>query len=330
MKLATTELPKLAVVLVNWNGWRDTVACLSSLLPTLTPGSKVLVCDNASSDESLSHIGNWAQESTGPESWRSHTRSTAQQGGNVDDPQLILIDTQANLGFAGGNNVGIRYALAQGFDYIWLLNNDTVVDKHAAAELLQRMMADTRIGMCGSTIFYHDRPNTVQCLGGSRFDVRSAVGAPIGFGPKPNPLPSIQEVERQLGHISGASMMVSRPFLEAVGLMEESYFLYFEEIDWAIRAEGMFTLGWAPLSYVWHKEGASIGSSHRSRPSDKSLSFICTNRLKFTRKHVPQHYRSVQCRMWRDALVYAKRRDWSAVVIHLHALLRANSPPESA
>src|SRR6185437_1326402 len=115
-------------------------------------------------------------------------------------------------------------------------------------------------------------------------------------------------------------MMVSRAFLETVGLMDEGYFLYFEEIDWAIRAEGRFTLGWAPQSFVWHKEGGSIGSSHRQRPSDKSLIHMCVNRLRFTRNRVPRYYRLVQRRILWEAAVYGKRRDWRAAFIYLHAL----------
>lgn len=330
MNLVEGDLPKLAVILVNWNGWQDTAACLASLLPTLPPQSKVLVCDNSSSDDSLSHLTQWAQAHIGLTGWCSYKRGDAEQGGRPDDPSLILIDTEANLGFAGGNNVGIRYALAQGFNYVWLLNNDTVVNVHTASELLLRMMADTRIGMCGSTIFYYDHPDTVQCFAGSAFDFRSAIGMPIGFGPKPDRLPPTQEVEQQLAHISGASMMVSRAFLDQVGLMEESYFLYFEEIDWATRTQDRFVLGWAPLSHVWHKEGASIGSSHRLRPSDTSLTYICKNRLKFTRERMPQHYRSVQRRMLREALVYAKRGDWLAVRIYVQSLLGRASPKSSA
>lgn len=115
-------------------------------------------------------------------------------------------------------------------------------------------------------------------------------------------------------------MMVSRRFLEAIGLMDESYFLYFEEMDWAIRAQNQFRLGWAPLSFVWHKEGSSIGSSHRNRPSNKSLTYMCVNRLRFTRNRAPHYYRSVRQRMWWETAAYLKRQDWDAARIYLHAL----------
>jgi len=319
--------PRLAVVLVNWNGWQDTIACLDSLLPTLAPGSKVLVCDNASSDQSLQHLTRWAQDKLGPTGFAVQDRATTEMGGSPQDPPLILVDTHANLGFAGGNNVGIRYALSAGYDYVWLLNNDTVVNERTAPALLERMQDDPRIGMCGSTMFYFDQPKVVQCLAGSSFDFARAIGQPIGFGQPFDPSTPIELVESKLAHISGASMMVSRTFLETVGLMDEGYFLYFEEIDWAIRASGRFKLGWAPLSFVWHKEGGSIGSSHRSRPSNTSLAYICANRLRFTRRRMPACYRAVQRRMLLETLVYLKRRDWQAASIHLHALMGRHPAP---
>lgn len=319
---------RLAVVLVNWNGWRDTIACLESLRPTLPADAKVVVCDNASQDDSMKHLTDWAAHAqTGAIPFVRYNKHQAEQGGPADDPQLVLIDTGGNLGFAGGNNVGMRYALATGFDYVWLLNNDTVVDPQAASELIRRMQAEPGVGMCGSTVYYHDAPDTVQCLGGSSYDFRRAVGTPIGFGKPFDPSTPATEVEAQLDYVAGASMMVSRVFLETIGLMDESYFLYFEEIDWATRARGRYKLGWAPRSIVWHKEGGSIGSSHRDRPSDTSLAFICANRLKFTRTRVPQHYRSVQRQMLFETLVYAKRRDWRAVSRLLRALRGIHPAP---
>lgn len=313
---------RLAVVLVNWNGWQDTIECLESLLPTLPEGARVLVCDNASSDNSLEHLITWAtRKATGPVPFNRYDRAAAERGGQTQDAQLVLIDTGGNLGFAGGNNVGIRYALAAGFDYVWLLNNDTVVDEHTASELIKRMQADPRIGMCGSTMYYYDTPDIVQCLAGSSFDFAKAIGTPIGYGkPFDQKTASLADVESRLDHIAGASLMVSRAFLEQIGLMEESYFLYFEEIDWAVRAKGRFSLGWAPRSFVWHKEGGSIGSSHRSRPSNRSLRHILVNRLQFTHRLAAENERTVRRHMQWEAVVYLKRRDWQAARIYAFAL----------
>ena len=321
--------PKVAVVLLNWNGWCDTIACLDSLLPTLPNGSRVIVCDNGSQDDSMAHIRDWANgadknlmqpafvttHAVRPLLWSEYDRGQAEEGGGTDDPSLVLINTGGNLGFAGGNNVGIRYALAHDYDFIWLLNNDTVVNASSLDALLSRMQADSNIGICGSTLAYFDAPNTVQALGGSRFDFKRGIGVHLGLGEQLSAPRDQNMIEQSLDYVVGASMMVSRAFLKDVGLMCEDYFLYFEEIDWAMRAKGKFTLAWAPDSVVLHKEGASIGSSHRSRPSATSLRYLYRNRLRFTRRHTPQHYWSVFRSICFEAVVYLKRREFEATFI---------------
>lgn len=330
---------RLAIVILNWNGWRDTIACLDSLLSELPADSQVIVCDNNSQDASLSHIQSWAlgqieaevppfitARAARPVPLRLYDRAEAERGGQQDDPQLVLIQTGANLGFAGGNNVGLRYALARGFDYVWLLNNDTVVNAASWQSLLARMEQDPGIGLCGSTLIYYHEPEIIQAMGGSSFDYARGVGSHLGVGLQVSSLAQltaeqIAGYEHQMDYVVGASMMVSRPFLDAVGLMSEDYFLYFEEIDWATRAKGRFLLAWAAASRVWHKEGGSIGSNHRQRPSNISLTYMSRNRLRFAYRHTPKYFGSVWRRMAFEALVYAKRKDWSATRIILQALV---------
>lgn len=330
---------KLAVIVLNWNGWRDTIACLDSLFRELPENIRVIVCDNASQDNSLSHIQAWAEgqllaelppfiapRPAGAISYRCYDRATAERGGSEDDPQLVLVSTGANLGFAGGNNVGVRYALANDFDYVWLLNNDTVVNADSWRNLLARMEADPAIGLCGSTLIYYYEPQIIQAMGGSSFDYARGVGAHLGVGLTLQEFAQLSQekltaVEQQIDYVVGASMMVSRPFLEQIGLMSEEYFLYFEEIDWATRAKQQFRLAWAPASWVWHKEGGTIGSNHRQRASDISLTYMSRNRLRFARRHTPEFYWPVWRRMVFEALVYLKRKDWTAVKIILRAIL---------
>lgn len=325
---------RVGVVILNWNGWRDTLACLDSLLPTLPAQAQVIVCDNASQDDSLLHIRQWADgqaespsqpgfvqgHALRPVRWVEYDRAQAEAGGAADDPVLVLVRTGANLGFAGGNNVGVRYALARGFDYVWLLNNDTVVDQHALAGLLARMSADPEIGMCGSTLMYFNEPERVQALGGARFDYARGVGQHLGVGGLVQDQPDLIAIEAELDYVVGASMMVTRALLESVGLMQEDYFLYFEEIDWAVRARGRFRLGWADKSIVYHKEGATIGSSHRARPSVTSLRYLYRNRLRFASRHTPGLYWRVWAAIGFEALVYLKRRDFEAVGIIIRTL----------
>lgn len=315
---------RLAVVLVNWNGWQDTIACLDSLLPHIPNDAVVVVCDNASADHSLARLEDWAKSRLDAKAYTRCTRRQLEAGGIDSTTKLILVDVGENLGFAGGNNIGIRFALKHDFGFVWLLNNDTRVDSSAATALLDQMQDDPEIGMCGSTILYEDRPDAIQCLGGSSFDFHKGIGLPIGVGQTRASHEAPDTVLPRLHYVSGASMMVSRRFIEAIGLMDESYFLYYEEIDWATRAKEHFKLGWAPSSIVWHKEGASIGSSARHRPSDKSLRYMCRNRLRFTKTRAQQYYWQVWKHMLIETLVYLKRSDWRAASIYANALFGRN------
>jgi GT2 family glycosyltransferase len=179
---------RVYIILVNWNGWRDTIECLESLFRLDYPDFSIIVCDNASSDDSLSHIRDWASGSTQAECSSGELRrltrppvrkpleSVVLRNSDIDQwkdrhPKLVLLETGANLGFAGGNNVGLSYALSRGdFHYIWLLNNDTVVEPDSLAALVARASSSDTIGICGSKILYYDSPNTVQALGGSVFN----------------------------------------------------------------------------------------------------------------------------------------------------------------
>lgn len=281
-------MSRVYIILVNWNGWRDTVECLESLLLLEYPDFRIVVCDNGSSDESVQEIKNWANYCN--IGCAEYQRSEVELGSPLTVvPVLTLIRNNENLGFAGGNNVGLRYAIARGdADYCWLLNNDTVVEPDALAHLVIRTQQQPTIGLCGSTIrLYHDRQR-IQALGGGHYC--RWVGLPWHYGRFTWCCKESNQTraEARMNYVEGASMLVSRKFLDEIGLLCEEFFLYFEEADWAIRSEGRFRLGYAPKSIVYHKVGGTIGTS--SNPAKKS--FICDyynirNRLLFTRKYYP-------------------------------------------
>jgi hypothetical protein len=181
--------------------------------------------------------------------------------------------------------VGLRYALHDPeCGYCWLLNNDTVVKTNALSALLQTMKQHPEVGLCGSLNLSYYTPSLVQAQGGKSYQrwlgrVRSP------------PLVRLDEIHAhptRIDFVNGASMLASRDFLEKVGLMEESYFLYFEELDWAMRTKGKFDLGYAPESVVYHKEGAQIGS-HQDRMKRSLLSekYLTRSRILFTKRHIP-------------------------------------------
>jgi GT2 family glycosyltransferase len=279
---------RVYIILVNWNGWQDTVECLESLLLLKYQDFRIMVCDNGSGDDSLEQIRSWADHHE--LSYAESERTEAEAGGlPAADPLLTLIRNDENLGFAGGNNVGLRYALARGdAGYCWLLNNDTVVEADALNYLVSRMEQQPDIGMCGSTILlYHDRVR-IQALGGGHYC--RWVGLPWHYGRFSRWSKKINQAraEARMNYVEGASMLVSRKFIDDVGLLCEDYFLYFEEADWAIRAKGRFNLGYAAQSIVYHKVGGSIGtSSNPAKMSYTSDYFNIRNRLLFSRRFYP-------------------------------------------
>jgi GT2 family glycosyltransferase len=297
------------VVLVNWNGWRDTIECLESLFRSrYSPSFRVVVCDNASTDGSLDKIRDWAtgrvkvERNAGdalamfvlppvakpiPHVVRSRIEAEQPAAVGSADALLTLIDVGVNLGFAGGCNVGMRYALRDaGCGYVWLLNNDTVVDPDALNAVVRRLRARPDAGQCGSRILSFSAPSLVQARGGERYNRWLASSRPIGAGRPAAEHVDAATVERDMSYVAGASLCVTRAFIEQVGLLDESYFLYGEELDWLARARGRFALAYAHDSIVYHKEGSTIGSS-RDGASRSALSdyYMVRSRVRFTWKH---------------------------------------------
>lgn len=294
------------VIVLNWNGASDTIACLQSLALLEGGLPKVIVCDNASTDDSWSRLQAYVENQTALE--------------------IRLVQTGANLGFAGGVNVGLRAALSDPYmTYVWILNNDTLVDPGALKALIRYMADNPDVGMCGSTLLYLDEPTVIQAVGGAynpwfgtsrhilgqqRYDAARCRAVDVGA----------------LDYVVGAAMFVRRRVLETVGLMSESYFLYYEEIDWAtrMRRQGSeFKLGYAPDSLVFHKEGASTGANDRATTGYRFSSdfFFITSRLKYTHKFFPCRRWSVQLSMLLVALNRLRKGQWRSVALALWMLL---------
>jgi len=303
----STQFPKVSIIVLNWNGWQDTIECLESLFRLDYPSFQIILCDNASTDGSIEQIKAWAQGEVlatvrnedlayltvppvpKPILFREFTADLKWKDISNLTPDLVLIQTGGNLGFAGGNNVGLRFALAQSdCDLAWLLNNDTIVAPDALLALVERMRQRPDVGICGSTLLYYNEPETVQALGGSIYSRWTARGGHLGGGTKYDRFSSHEWVESRMNYVVGASMLVRRKFIEEVGLMSENYFLYFEEIDWATRGKGRFQLAFAPKSIVYHKEGASIGTGRTTTLQSKTSEYYATrNRVLFTARFFP-------------------------------------------
>jgi GT2 family glycosyltransferase len=335
----TRRLPAVAVILVNYNGWRDSIECLDSLLATDYPDFHVFITDNDSSDDSSAWLTAWCATPSGSALWRcipgvarrSATRAseplrlrTAYGADGILGPadpecRVTLIRSGANTGFAGGCNIGMRAAGSDRFDYFWLLNTDTVVDAHCLRALIERAETDPSVGMTGSTILYYDHPDTVQSLAGAELIDHNVSSRLIGQGTVYN-ADSIdaEAVERRLGYIMGASMLVSRRLVSIVGPMSEDYFLYYEEIDWAMRARGEFKFAYAPRSVVYHKSGASSAKPLR----EFSGRLYYRNRVRFASRFFPQRMGSIKVSFLIEICRHLLRGRWLHVRLICETLLR--------
>lgn len=296
---------RMAVVMVNFCRARDTIECLASLFAGDTV-PYVIVADNASNDGSIEQIVAWAE---GRESafianpahesiaYGQIARPIKYEVLGPDDLQngvhapLTVIETGGNLGFAGGNNRGIELAVHNpDIDVIWLLNNDTIVEADTVRNLREAFVANPDCGMMGTQIrLYHD-PERYQLLNGMQFNRWTGAAAGIAGGLPVDTLFDSDTVIAKSDFVCGASLAVTRKFVEDIGLLEERFFLYYEEIDWAMRARGKHRIWFADKAVVYHKEGASAGSASRLSARARSpLSEYHHIRSKmiFCRKHLP-------------------------------------------
>lgn len=248
----STPYPKIAIILLNWNGKNDTLACLHSLEKLTYPHFETILVDNGSTDDSVLAI-------------------------RQQFPHITLLETGANLGFAEGNNVGIRYALAHDTDLFFLLNNDTVVAPSLLESFVHLFQTHPQAGILGARIYLYDQRDTLDHLGGM-WNPKKGIFTFVGLRSKEEPLTS-----RELDYVCGAGMIIRRSVIETIGLLESRFFLIWEESDFCFRARraGFTTLS-CPDAKLWHKVSASFigGKPH-------STYFWWRNRLLWIERNSP-------------------------------------------
>jgi len=278
-------LPKVSVIILNYNNSQDTIKCLKSIYKNIKyKRIQVIVIDNGSKTEDVLILKKWFN-SQDVEFIFCH-KGHFSYNNEPFKRELIFIENQENLGFAGGNNIGIKYALNCGADYVWLLNNDTIIDKDALIELIKLAEIDKKIGMVSSKLYcYHD-PKKVQYNGEKVVyegmeDVKGELPKPTNFA-------------------TGCSLLMRRKFIENVGLLDEDYFLYFGDNDISTRA---LKAGWKiyynPYSKVYHKGGASVGGWLKT---PLSVYYATRNLLLYCYKHdgsrISEIFGSLKCQIF--------------------------------
>lgn len=244
-------VPRVVSVILNTNRRQDTLECLASLAATTYSNHAAIVLDNASTDGSVAAIG-------------------------AAFPDVRVIALASNLGYAGNNNVGIAAALAQGTDWVFVLNEDTVLAPDCLTRLVQAGSADPQIGIVGPMVYHHGEPDVIQSAGGrmsrfwNSFHLAQNV-ADKGQFREPH----------SVDWISGCAILVRRSVIDQVGMIDPRYFYFWEETEWCLRARRS---GWrvvhVPEARLWHK-----GVQRDYRPKPLVTYYSTRNRLLTLAKH---------------------------------------------
>lgn len=248
-------LPSIFIIIINWKGWQDTVVCLKSLLKNDYKNFQVVVIDNRSQDESYEKLLEWC---------RARDRFT-------------VFQTETNLGFAGGNNIGIKYALDKNADFILLLNNDTIVTEEFLSGLV-KTAKEEEAGIVGCKILYHSDA-LIWYLGGKMSWLRGGAYHP-GKGRSEH---IITNKPFEVDFVTGCMMLIKREVFGKIGLLDESYFLYNEDADYCMKAfKNGIKMVVDPLTTIYHKERSTDGGW-----KSYHIYYLIRNKLIFMKRHSP-------------------------------------------
>jgi GT2 family glycosyltransferase len=326
--MENTNIEKITIILLNYNGWQDTIECIESVLRNDYPNYQVIVVDNNSPNNSMEYIKAWAegkQENLLPDPshplyhlsqpaikkpipYIYYTREEAEKGGDKDLERaitkkwqdemnnkkdnelistskypLIFIQTGENLGFAGGNNVGIKYALKNNNSYVCLINNDTVVNENFLYILINAIKNKNKVGVATGKIYYYDYPNKLWYGGGRLSLIKTYIH--FGDGKIDN---GIYNIPSFVTFVSGCFMFLKVETLKNDCFLPENYFLGQEDCywSWKIKKKG-WQLLYVPEAKIWHK----ISKSRSKQLNLSNIYYNNATRLIFLRSILPKPIR---------------------------------------
>lgn len=242
------------IILVNYNGYKDTIECIKSLKNLKYNNYKIIIVDNASSDNSINELNHYVFKN------------------------IILLKSDKNLGFSGGNNIGIKYALDNGADYIMLLNNDTEVEPNFLENMIEVAESDKSIGIVGCKIKYYDNKNLLWYAGG-QVNWFKFIGEHFGMREEDN---GQYDKFKEISFMTGCCMLIKREVIEKVGMLPDEYFMYFEDVDFCVKVqEAGYKIVYEPKAVIYHKVGISGGGEE----SPFSIKWCTRNRIYFMNKY---------------------------------------------
>jgi len=243
--------PRIALIVLCYNGLDLTLECLESLLKQDYPLCQILVVDNNSQDSTAETV-----------------RATY--------PAVEVIGTGENLGYAGGNNLGMRHALARGAEAVFLINNDTWLEPGCVSALVRSLAAHQQVGVIGPMVYTGASQKVISSAGGL-IDWRYADAENVGAG-RPD---EQQYPARAVDFVNGCGILVTRAAVRRIGLLDPAYFMYWEETDWCQRASRAgLEVRFEPAARMVHK-----GTLPWSEPGPTTLYYVTRNRLRFFATH---------------------------------------------
>lgn len=285
-------MKKISIVILNFNGNKDTIECLKSINKINHNGFifNVIIIDNASDQEFTT------------------------QNSEFSLLQLKIIRNKKNLGFSGGNNVGIKIALSENSDYILLLNNDTIVDENLIYELLKVIESNDDIGIVVPKIYFskgsefhknrykENEKGRVIWYAGGIMDWKNVIGHHRG----------VDEVDlgqfnkkEETEFATGCCLLIKKEVLQKIGLLDEKYFLYYEDNDLSKRVKNAeYKIIYVPEAFLWHNNAGSTGGSG----SNLQDYYITRNRMLFGIKYAP--FRSKMALIKESLFLLINGRTW--------------------
>jgi GT2 family glycosyltransferase len=245
------------LIVLSWNGREDTLACLASLAVLRDADTEVVVVDNGSTDGSVEAV-------------------------RAAHPEVHVVENGRNLGFAGGNNAGLRHAFERGGQWAVLVNNDATLAPDAIDRLRRAAVEHPAAGMLAGKVFFDEPPDRIWFAGQRFWPAFGYSGRPRGYGRRDGPR---YRRAYRTDRAAGAFMAVSRRVVDAVGLLDDDLFAYVEDVDWCCRARAAgFEIWFVPEALAWHRVSASTGGE---RASTHALYYGVRNTIAVSERHLP-------------------------------------------
>lgn len=281
---------KIFIILLNYNSYKDTLECVDSIeKKEKNINYEIIVVDNNSSDGSIKELSN--------------------------DNRFIFIETNENGGFAKGNNVGIKYAMEHDADYIMLLNNDTIIENNSISKLVEKLQEDDELGIIGSRIMYYSNPDIINYCGGhiNWFKVST------NHENYKKIFIADEENFKYTEFITGCCMLIKREVIQKIGLLPEEYFMYYEDMDFCIKAkEADYKLGILTDSVIYHKVSISSGGENSAfsiKWGNRNRLIIMDKYSKYTKGILSKIiYYSTRILLWIKYIIIGEKKKAQAII----------------